>query len=459
MDDRGSTRALLFAAAERAARYIETISERRVSPSAKALDNLPRLGGALPEQAEDPLDVLALLDDVGSPATVATTGARYFGFVVGGALPATLAAHWLAGAWDQNASLRTLSPVGTYLEDVALAWIVNLLGLPPACGGAFVTGGQMANFTALAAARHAVLQLAGWDVESQGLFGAPPVTVVVGEEAHATIFKALALLGMGRNRVVTVPTDGQGRMKAGALPRLSGPSIVCAQAGNVNTGAFDPLADICEIAHGASAWVHVDGAFGLWAAAAPERAHLTKGIESADSWAIDAHKWLNVPQDSGIALVRDSRHLHAAMTIGAAYLHPGAQREPMQWGPESSRRARAIEIWTALRSLGRRGVAELVERTCRHAAMFAEGLRAAGYDVLNDVVLNQVLVSFGTPEMTHRVIEGIQEDGACWCGATVWHGQTAMRISVSSWATTESDVERSLRAMLSVAAEVAGGSR
>ena len=289
-------------------------------------------------------------------------------------------------------------------------------------------------------------------MEADGLFGAPPITVVVGEEAHSTLFKSLGLLGLGRKRVVRVPVDAQGRMRADALPRLSGPVIVCAQAGNVNTGAFDPIGDICEKAHASGAWVHVDGAFGLWAAASPVYASLTAGVESADSWATDAHKWLNVPYDSGLAFARDPDALRAAMAITADYLPAASpQRNPSDFTPELSRRARGIEVWAALKSLGRQGVAALVERTCAHARRFAQGLAAAGFPVLNDVVLNQVLVTFGDAETTSRVISALQAEGTCWCSGTVWKGTTAMRISVSSWATTEADVEKSLAAMIRVA--------
>jgi glutamate/tyrosine decarboxylase-like PLP-dependent enzyme len=315
----------------------------------------------------------------------------------------------------------------------------------------------MANFTALAAARHALLRDAGWDVEARGLFGAPPITVVVGEEAHPALFKALGMLGLGRERVVRVPVDGQGRMRADRLPSLAGPTLVCIQAGNVNSGAFDPAADICAAAKAAGAWVHVDGAFGLWAAAAPQHAHLMAGYDGADSWATDAHKWLNVPYDSGLAFVRDQEALWRTMVMSAAYLPEGGVREPGHYTPEMSRRARGVEVWAALRALGRSGLAELVERCCRHATRFADGLRQAGYEVLNDVVLNQVLVSFGEPERTRRVIARIQADGTCWCGGTVWQGRTAMRISVSSWATTEEDVERSLAAMVRLAGQVSVG--
>jgi glutamate/tyrosine decarboxylase-like PLP-dependent enzyme len=315
----------------------------------------------------------------------------------------------------------------------------------------------MANFTGLAAARHAVLERSGWDVEARGLFGAPPVTVVVGEEVHVSLLKALSMLGLGRERVVRLPVDGKGRIRADALPPLSPPAIVCIQAGNVNTGSFDPAAEICGWAHRAGAWVHVDGAFGLWAAAAPRRAHLAAGVAEADSWATDAHKWLNVPYDSGIVFVRQADALRAAMALGAAaYLTRDAPRGPDDYVPELSRRARGVEIWAALRSLGRSGLADLVERCCLHASRFAEGLAAAGYEVLNDVVLNQVLVSFGDDETTRRVVAAVQADGTCWCGGSFWQGRAAMRISVSSWRTTDADCEKSLSAILRIAERLAG---
>jgi glutamate/tyrosine decarboxylase-like PLP-dependent enzyme len=444
---------LLEAATERSIRYLEGLETRDVAPSPEAINHISQLDEALPDHPTDPETVLGLLDDIGSPATVTTAGGRFFGFVIGGSLPAALAANWLAGAWDQNAGLDVSSPVAAALEQITLRWLLDVLSLPAEAGGGFVTGATMANFTALAAARHAILQKFGWNVEAQGLFGAPPVTVVVGEEVHVSVLKALSLLGLGRDQVVRVPVDGQGRMRADALPELSGSTIVCIQAGNVNTGAFDPAPEICAAAHQAGAWVHVDGAFGLWAATAPERAYLSSGVEEADSWATDAHKWLNVPYDSGIAFCRNPEYLRAAMSTSAAYLVQDGIREPYQYTPEMSRRARGIEIWAALRSLGRSGLADLIERTCRHASRFAAGLSEAGYRILNEVVLNQVLVSFGNDEATRRVIAGVQADGTCWCGGTVWQGHTAMRISVSSWATTEADVERSLAAMLRIAAE------
>ncbi len=446
-----STNLLLKQATEHALRYLATLETRSVAPTQAALKRLAELNGGLADTPTDPSAVLAQLHEVGSPATVASAGPRYFGFVIGGTLPSTLAASWLASTWDQNAGLVAASPVSAALEDIALEWLLDVLRLPSDCAGAFVTGATMANFTSLAAARHAVLARAGWDVEADGMHGAPPVTVVAGAEAHATLFKALALLGFGRNNVVVVPTDDQGRMRLDMFPSLKSPAIVCLQAGNVNSGAFDPVGEICKRARDADGWVHVDGAFGLWAAAAPERAYLADGVAEADSWATDAHKWLNVPYDSGLAFVRDAGALRAAMAQGAAYYVMSEQREPMHYTPETSRRARGVEIWAALRTLGRDGLADLVERTCSYATRFADGLRSAGYQVLNDVVLNQVLVSFGDDETTRRVIAAVQRDGTAWCGGTRWHGRDAMRISVSSWATTEADVDLSLTAMLRVA--------
>jgi glutamate/tyrosine decarboxylase-like PLP-dependent enzyme len=421
-----------------------------------AIDALAKLDEPLPDGPGDIETVIGLLDNIGSPATVLTAGGRYFGFVIGGSLPAALAANWLAGAWDQNAGLRITSPIASALEQISLGWLLDVLSLPAGAGGGFVSGATMANFTALAAARHAILKKQGWDVEAKGLFGAPPVTVIVGDEVHVSVLKALSLLGFGRERVIRVPVDGQGRMRADALPELTEPAIVCIQAGNVNTGAFDPANEICAVAQRAGAWVHVDGAFGLWAAAAPVYAQLTSGFEKADSWATDAHKWLNVPYDSGIIFCRNPEHLCGAMSTTAAYLMTGEQREPHHYVPEMSRRARGIEIWAALRSLGRSGLSDLIERTCNYARRFAEGLTQAGYPILNDVVLNQVLVAFGDAETTRRVIAGVQADGTCWCGSTEWQGHTAMRISVSSWATTESDVEHSLEAILRIAKNEAG---
>lgn len=440
---------LFDAAAARAKAYMASAADRPAAPSARAIAALARFREPMPQHGTTPEEVLHRLDEIGSPATVATTGGRYFGLVMGGALPVTVAANWLAAAWDQNAVFRWTSPVAAELEDVALGWFGELFNLPAGFGGAFVSGSSMASLTALAAARHAAFARAGWDVEEEGLAGAPPVTVVVSEEQHPSILKALSLLGFGRNRCVCVPVDAQGRMRADALPRLDDRTIVCIQAGNVNTGAFDPAAEICARARDAGAWVHVDGAFGLWAKTVPSMAGLAAGFEGADSWSTDAHKWLNVPYDSGLVFVREPKHLRAAMSATAAYLKEGEEgdREPSHYTPEMSRRARSIEVWAALKHLGRDSVAEMIERCCAHARHFARGLHTRGYKVLNDVVLNQVLVDFGSPEITRAVIADLQSGGICWCGGTVWQSHTAMRISVSSWATTAKDVELSLEAM------------
>ena len=444
-------RSLLNLTAETAVRYLENLEDRSVAPSPEALMGLTELDEPLPQLPMEAEYVLKTLDRIGSPATTGMAGRRYFGFVIGGSLPAALAANWLAGAWDQCPGLFAASPIGTVLEEVCLGWLLDVLKLPAGSGGAFVTGATMANFAALAAARHTVLARAGWDVEADGLFGAPRIAVVVGDEAHPSLIKALGMLGLGRSRVVRVPVDGQGRMLATEMPPLSGPTIVCMQAGNVNTGAFDPAAEIYARAHLSGAWVHVDGAFGLWAAASPKYAHLVEGVADADSWATDAHKWLNVPYDSGLAFVRDAAALKSAMSVTAAYLPQGGHREPSQYTPELSRRARGVEIWAALKSLGRTGLADLIERNCRLARRFAEALQQGGCEILNEVVLNQVLVSFGDAARTRQVIERVQRDGTCWCGPTDWQGRTAMRISVSSWATRDEDVERSVTAILRAA--------
>lgn len=446
---------LLRNAADRSIAYLDSLAERPVSPRPEAVAALSALDVALPETSTDPRIVLQQLDDIVSPATMAMAGGRFFGFVIGGALPATVAASWLATAWDQNTGLYNSTPGTAVLEDVALRWLVDVLGLPAGTSGGFVTGTTVAHITALATARHAVLEKVGWNVEADGLFGAPPITVITGAEAHPTLYKALGVVGLGRNRVVKVPVDSQGRMRVAAMPRISGPTIVCVQAGNVNTGAFDPAGEICDLAHEAGAFVHVDGAFGLWARASTELAHLGAGIERADSWATDAHKWLNVPYDSGVAFVRDKDALRAAMAVTAEYLPTeSAHRNPSDYTPELSRRARGVEVWAALRTLGREGVDEMVTRHCRQARRFAERLASAGFEILNEVVLNQVLVAFGDAERTKAVIAAIQAEGTCWAGITVWQGRTAMRISVISWATTDADVERSADAMSRVAGSV-----
>jgi glutamate/tyrosine decarboxylase-like PLP-dependent enzyme len=440
--------ALLQDACSRALRYLAGLESRRVAPAADAVGALGQLDFPLPGPGRDPAEILALLDEIGSPATVASAGPRYFGFVTGGTLPAAQAAAWLATAWDQNCALAVMSPAAAVLDAVALRWITGLLSLPEGTAGAFVTGATMANVTCLAAARDRVLTRHGWDAAGQGLVGAPPVTVVVSAEAHAMVHKALGLVGLGRGRARALPVDGQGRIIPSALPALSGPAIVCLQAGNVNSGASDPFIPLIEWARGQGAWVHVDGAFGLWAAACPQTAAPAEGVTGADSWATDAHKWLNTPYDCGVALVRDASALAAAMEAQAAYLPGTAGREPMHLSPQSSQRARGAEVWAALASLGRDGVAGLVGRTCELARRFAGGMRDAGFTVLNDVVLNQVAVDFGDADRTASVIAAIQDEGTCWCGPTTWQGRTAMRVSVSGWNTTAADIDRSIAAVL-----------
>ncbi len=436
--------------------WFASLENRPVGATASAEELWQMLGGPLPHEGIAPDVLTPILANAGMSGAVASAGPRYFGFVIGGSLPAALAADWLVSAWDQNGVVYASSPLVSVIEQIAGSWLRELAGLPPTMSYGFVTGCQMANFTGLAAARHRVLRNAGWDVESDGLFGAPPIDVVVNEEAHYTVSVALRLLGLGANRVRRIPTDSQGRMRAddlaAALRAHKGPCIVCAQAGNVNTGAIDPLREIAESAKDCGAWLHVDGAFGFWAAASPERAHLVRGIENADSVATDAHKWLNVPYDCGIVFCSDEAAHRSAMSLAAAYIvTTGGQRDPHDFVPEESRRARAIPVYAAVRSLGRHGIAELIERNCRQASRFSVALWAAGYEVLNEVLLNQVLVSFGSPEETQRTIAAIQQEGVCWCGATVWKGRTAMRISVSNWSTTDADIEKSIEAILRAA--------
>ncbi len=448
------TTQLLEEASRRAIAYLDSLKNRPVRPDPDAVARLSELDVPVPEKPTAPSEVLALLDQFISPATMAMAGPRFFGFVIGGSLPVTVAANWLATAWDQNTGYAAPTPGASRLEEIARRWLLELLDLPRECAVGYVTGATVANFTALAAARNAVLKRCGWAVEADGLFGAPPIQVVVGDECHPTLLKSLGMLGLGRSRLTRVPVDSQGRMRADKLPRLTAPSILCAQAGNVNSGAFDPFEPLCAAARDAGAWIHVDGAFGLWARASGALTNMTHGLELADSWATDAHKWLNVPYDSGIAFVRDGQALQSAMAITAEYLPgQGARRNPADFTPELSRRARGIEVYAALLSLGREGLASMIERNCAQARRFAQGLQKAGFEILNEVVLNQVVVRFGDPERTRQIIEAIQREGTCWAGITVWQGQTGMRISVSSWATTDDDVERSLEAMLRCARE------
>ena len=443
---------LLQDAASRAARYLHDLGEREVAPAEAAIGRLAELRHALPDGPTPPAEVLRILDEVGSPATVASAGPRYFGFVTGGTLPAALAANWLAGAWDQNAHFIVGSPIAAALEEISLGWVLDAAGLPASWSGGFVTGTTMGNFCGIAAARNALLAREGWDVEAKGLYGAPELTVVVGNEAHSTLHRALAFAGLGSERVVRVPVDDQGRMRADRMPELSGPTLVVAQAGNVNSGGFDPLQALAEQTRAAGAWLHVDAAFGFWARASASVRPLVAGLEHADSVATDLHKWLNVPYDAGLVLFREAEPARAALSLSAAYLPDDPLRQPCDFTPESSRRARGVEVWAALRSLGRTGLEELVDRGCAQARRLADGLAAAGHEILNDVVLNQVVVAFGDDATTQAVIAGVQAEGTCWAGGTTWRGRAALRISLSSWATTDDDAERSLEAILRVAA-------
>ncbi|MEL7186025.1 MAG: aminotransferase class V-fold PLP-dependent enzyme [Pseudomonadota bacterium] len=452
MPDNTKLDALLSDAARRGIDYRQAALERSVAPTPEAVAAVEKFIEPMPQTGTADAEVLAMLDDIGTPATVNMVGPRYFGFVIGGSLPVTVATNWLSAAWDQNVGMHEVTPATSTLELVSMAWMKELFGLPENAAAAFVTGATVANFSALAAARNRVYNDVGWNVEADGLIGAPPVTIIISEESHPTVYKSLGLLGFGRNRVVRAPVDAAGRIDIKKFPDVSGPTIVCTQAGNVNTGAFDPVGEICELVKPHGAWVHVDGAFGLWAAASPDRAHLCSGFAAADSWATDAHKWLNVPYDSGVAFVRDVGALKSAMAITAEYLPTETEfRNPSDFTPELSRRARGVDVWAALKSLGRDGVAEMIDRCCSNARRFAERLQAEGFEVLNDVVLNQVLVAFGDEAETQRVIAGIQEDGTCWCGITIWQGRTAMRISVCNWSTTPEDVDRSVEAILRVA--------
>ncbi|MFC3451344.1 pyridoxal phosphate-dependent decarboxylase family protein [Amycolatopsis speibonae] len=448
-------RKLLADVAARAADYRESVADGPVFPDDTA--GVREKLGDLPEKPVLPADVVRRLADAVEPALVGSTGPRYFGFVTGGALDAATAADMLATGWDQPAFNKVTSPAAAIVEDVAGEWLKDVLGLPSHASFGFVTGGQGANTVGLAAARHHVLAKAGWDVERRGLHGAPPLRVIANEERHATIDRSLRLLGLGTDAVKPVRADEQGAIDIADLEKaLDGPAIVCLQAGNVNTGAFDDFAAATEIAHRHGAWVHVDGAFGLWAAAAPALRRLTAGLETADSWAVDGHKWLNVPYDSGYAFCAHPESHVAAMSLTAAYLTgqgDGGVRAPSDFVPESSRRARGFATWAALSELGRTGIAELIERCCALARRFAEQLTEAGLTVVNDVVLNQVLVDFG--DDTERVVEAVQRSGECWMGATTWRGRRLMRVSVSNWSTTEADVDRSVAAIQAARASVA----
>ncbi|MDP4263520.1 MAG: aminotransferase class V-fold PLP-dependent enzyme [Bacteroidota bacterium] len=444
---------LLEQAKEYAVKYLLELPEKRVFPDEAALKELEKLSVPLPGSSTDPEKVLEVLNTIGSRNTVASNGGRYFGFVFGGTLPVTLAANWLASAWDQNAVFKLSSPIAAQTEKIAGKWLLDLLKLPADSAVGFVTGTTMANFCGVLAARQLIYERLGWNSKAHGINGAPPIRIIVGEEVHASMLRALILAGFGLENLVKVPTDDQGRIIAAKMPELDASTLVCLQAGNVNTGAIDPIKEICQLAREKRAWVHIDGAFGLWAAVSPMKSHLIEGCGLADSWAIDLHKWLNVPYDSGLVICKDPKALQNALAVSAAYLPDSVEPDPYFYTPEMSRRARGVETWAAIYSLGQKGVIELIERCCGYAELFASDLKKAGFRVLNDVVLNQVLVSFGDAALTNRIIKKIQEDGTCWCGGTIWKGTTAMRISVSSWMTTKKDIQRSAASIIKIANE------
>lgn len=433
-------------AKEYALDYMRTIEARPVFPAPPALEGLKAFREKLPDAPADPHDIIARLHRHGSPASVAQTGGRYFGFVNGGIIPAALAAKWLGDAWDQNAALYVISPVTSVLEEVCESWLVDLLGLPAGTAAGFVSGTSTASLCGLAAGRDYLLQRQGWDVNAHGLFGAPELRVVLGAGAHSTVYKALSILGLGKDRLIKVPVDDQGRMREDALPPLDDRTLLILQAGNVNSGAFDPFAAICPRAREAGAWIHVDGAFGLWAAASPQQRSLTAGVEAADSWSVDAHKTLNAPYDSGIVLCRHRDALAQAMSMTGSYIVYSENRDGMIYTADMSRRARAVELWASLLALGRSGAAGLIDDLCAKARYFAAGLRREGFRVLNDVCFNQVLVACGDADTTQKTLAGIQQSGECWCGPGQWQGETVIRISVCSYRTTQADIDRSIAA-------------
>jgi glutamate/tyrosine decarboxylase-like PLP-dependent enzyme len=445
-------------AADLAIEYVDGVDQRPVDPGGEARARLIELNGPMPDGPTDPVATIELLAAVGGPATMATTGPNYFGFVNGATLPVALGAALLAAAWDQNAALPVMSPVAAATYDTARGWLLDLLGLSPTADVAYVTGATVANASCLAAARDALLAERGWHVPTDGLFGAPAIQVVTGTHAHSTLRKSLGFVGLGSERTVVVPTDDQGRMRADRLPDLDpadGPILVCGQAGEVNTGAFDPFEEIADWADERDAWFHVDGAFGLWALADPSRSALVRGLTRADSFATDGHKWLNVTYDCGIALVQREGALRRTFASVAGYLPPERGFEAMHHTPQSSQRARQIEVWAVLRSLGRAGVAELVQRACDAAVIIGRRLESTeGFTVLNDVVLNQVLVRYVDGDRTAALVTAIQRDGRIWCGPTVWQGETALRISVSSWKTTVEDASEAADVIIELAASL-----
>jgi len=444
---------ILNTAAKHALDYLAALPGKDVFPGEEALQKLEKLSVPLPESAANAEEIIDILNTIGSANTVASNGGRYFGFVFGGALPVSLAANWLASAWDQNAAFKVSSPIAAHIEKITGNWLLDLLRLPIGSAVGFVTGTTMANFCGAVAAKYHICNRMGYDIKAKGMNNAPPIRVIAGEEVHASMQRALLLAGFGLDNIIKVPTDGQGRIIAENFPAMDESTLVCLQAGNVNTGAIDPVKNICLAAKEKGAWIHIDGAFGLWARVSPAKHPVTDGLELADSWAIDLHKWLNVPYDSGLIICKEPKILQNALSVSAAYLPDSMEPEPYFYTPEMSRRARGIDTWAVISSLGRKGVIDLIERCCAYAGIFAANLEKAGFRILNEVTLNQVLVSFGDAGLTNRIIKKIQEDGTCWCGGTVWKGMTAMRISVSSWMTTEHDIERCSAAIIKIAKE------
>lgn len=445
--------------AQAAARAITYYAERdgwSVFPDSHAMEALQRFIEAMPVEGTDGEEVIRILDEVGGPGTVASSGGRYFGFVTGSAHPVGVAASWLAAAWDQNAAMGVMSPTAAVLDTVTGAWVASLFGLPPGTQTTFVSGTSAGNVACLAAGRDRLFADLGWDSINDGLIGAPPLRVVVSEAAHSSVSKALGLIGLGRDNVVRVPADDQGRMRASELPAAGEPTLVITQAGNVNSGAFDPFSEIADHFEGTPSWIHVDGAFGLWAAASPSTSYLTAGLDRADSWATDMHKWLNVTYDSAVAMVRKADDLARTFKVGAPYLPDSGRLDPVHRGPDMSQRARSIETWAVLKSLGRNGVTELIDRCCTLARRFAASLEAAGFTIHNDVVLNQVLVGLGNDEATTALVNHAATNPTMWAGGSVWNGSPVLRISVSSWATTEADVDAAVSELIALSQSLEG---
>lgn len=443
---------LLNKAKEYAESYLATMNSKRIQVSDEARKNLQNLDFELQNESLTAEKVIDHMNKFIEPATMKMTSSKFFGFVIGGAYPVSIASNWLTTAWDQNTGLEFTTPATAAVESISAKWLLKLLELPEESATAFVTGATVANFTALAAARNHVFKQANWDVESDGLIGAPELNIIISQESHPTVYKSLAMLGLGRNRVTKVKTDDQGQMVIKSFPKIKDNTIIITQAGNINSGACDPIAEICDLVKNNNAWVHVDGAFGLWAKASSKHKYLLNGVEKADSWATDAHKWLNVPYDSGLAFVKHKHALKDAMAITASYLPTeNAGRNPSDYTPELSRRARGVDIYAVLHHLGTSGVEELVNRCCDCAKQFAEGFKKAGYTVMNEVVLNQVVIDFGSEKINLAVLDAVQKEGTCWVGQTIWKNQTAMRISVSNWQTNSVDVDESLKIILSIA--------